>query len=65
VAVDRSALRGEWDRLVDGVLEEATLQRPAGDWSVGGGRRGIHTEHLGHMLSELQFLQRTYPGQQW
>jgi len=32
---------------------------------VGGGREGIHTEHLGHLLSELQFLQRTYPGQQW
>jgi len=65
VAVDRSVLRGEWDRLVDGVLAEATLQRPAGDWSVGGGRRGIHTEHLGHMLSELQYLQRAYPGLQW
>lgn len=65
VAVDRSTLRAEWDRIVDAVLAEATLARPAGDWSVSGGRRGMHTEHLGHMLSELQFLQRAYPGLQW
>ena len=47
------------------ALEEATLGRPAQEWSVVGGREGVHTEHLGHMLSELQFLQRAYPGLEW
>lgn len=65
VAVDRASLRQAWDECVDGVLEEATLSRPQIDWQLDGGRRGIHTEHLGHLLSELQFVQRAYPGQEW
>ena len=65
VAVDRTALRAAWLALIDPVLAEATLARPTDSWSVGGGREGVHTEHLGHLLSELQFLQRAYPGQQW
>ena len=47
------------------VLKQATLDIPAEDWAIGGGREGNHTEHLGYLLAELQFLQRTYPGQQW
>lgn len=65
IAVDRTALRDAWDARVDPVLAEAGLARPADAWAVSGGRDGMHTEHLGHMLSELQFLQRAYPGQQW
>lgn len=65
IAVDRGALRTEWLALVEPVLAEATLARPADGWAVSGGREGTHTEHLGHLLSELQFLQRAYPGQQW
>ena len=65
IAPDRIALRSRWDALVTPVLEEATLKRPPDTWSVDGGRDGIHTEHLGHLLAELQFLQRTYPGLQW
>jgi ring-1,2-phenylacetyl-CoA epoxidase subunit PaaC len=65
IAVDRTALRPAWDREVDTTLAEAGLARPASDWSVTGGRDGVHTEHLGHLLAELQFLQRAYPGLQW
>ena len=65
VAVDRAALQAPWNALIDATLEEATLGRPAQEWSVVGGREGVHTEHLGHMLSELQFLQRAYPGLEW
>jgi ring-1,2-phenylacetyl-CoA epoxidase subunit PaaC len=65
IAVDRRALRPAWDACVDAVLAEAGLARPADAWSVSGGRDGVHTEHLGHMLAELQFLQRAYPGLQW
>jgi len=47
------------------VLEEATLGVPAPAPFVSTGKRGVHTEHLGHLLSEMQFLQRTYPGGRW
>jgi len=65
IAVDRAALEPAWDACVDAVLAAAGLERPADGWAVGGGREGLHTEHLGHLLSELQFLQRAYPGLQW
>jgi len=65
IAVDRSALKADWDSTVHAILKEATLDVPADDWTIGGGRDGLHTEHLGFLLAEMQFLQRTYPGQQW
>ena len=42
-----------------------TLVRPSDGWMQSGGRDGRHTEHLGHLLAEMQFLQRTYPGATW
>tara|TARA_R110002110_G_C13470525_1_gene721011 strand:+ start:130642 stop:131403 length:762 start_codon:yes stop_codon:yes gene_type:complete len=65
VAVDAAALKRNWEQSVRATLGEATLNEPAVDWSVTGGRQGIHTEALGHMLSDLQFVQRAYPGLQW
>lgn len=65
IAVDRASLRPAWDSEVDATLAEGGLNRPASNWSVTGGRDGVHTEHLGHLLAELQFLQRAYPGLQW
>jgi ring-1,2-phenylacetyl-CoA epoxidase subunit PaaC len=54
-----------WNATVAAVLAEATLARPADGWMQSGGRRGRHSEHLGHILSELQFLQRAYPDARW
>ncbi|MEQ8516982.1 MAG: 1,2-phenylacetyl-CoA epoxidase subunit PaaC, partial [Chromatocurvus sp.] len=65
VAVDSKALRPAWERAVRDTLAEATLVMPSGDWSVRGGREGLHTEYLGHLLSDLQFMQRAYPGLEW
>jgi len=69
VGVDPRALRPDWDAAVDAVLAEATLARPADGWMQGtgraGGRQGVHTEHLGYLLAEMQFLQRAYPGARW
>lgn len=65
LAVDQPALRPAWDARVDAVLTEAGLDRPAARRSTVGGRHGRHSEHLGHMLSEMQFLQRAYPDQVW
>ncbi len=65
IAVDRSVLRDSWQNTVAQCLREVQLTQPGDDWQVTGGRKGVHTEHLGHMLSEMQYLQRAYPGQTW
>ena len=62
---DHPALRATWDRLVDPVLAEATLEKPSQTHQRRGGRQGIHTEHLGHMLAEMQSMARSYPGAAW
>jgi len=63
--VDKAALRAAWDARIDAALAEATLARPAAQRPVLGGRAGRHSEHLGHVLSQMQFLQRAYPGATW
>ena len=65
IAVDPATLRPEWERTVAAVLAEATLAAPAGEWMQSGGRGGRHSEHLGHLLATMQFLQRAYPGAVW
>ena len=65
IAVDRAALRAGWEQQVRATLEAAGVTIPEPDWQVEGGRQGVHTEHLGHLLSELQFVQRAYPGLEW
>ncbi len=60
-----SELQSRWSNRVDEVLREATLERPSDVAYHWHGKRGVHTEHLGHMLAEMQHLQRTYPGAQW
>lgn len=65
VAIDPETLREEWQCTVADVFARAKLEVPEGTWMQTGGRSGVHTEHLGFMLAEMQFLQRTYPGAQW
>ncbi|WP_368743018.1 1,2-phenylacetyl-CoA epoxidase subunit PaaC [Enterobacter asburiae] len=65
VAVDPRVLRQPWESEVFAGLNEACLQVPAEVAYRTGGKRGLHTEHLGPMLAEMQYLQRAYPGQQW
>lgn len=62
---DLAKLRPAWRQQVDGVLAEATLKRPEDGWMQDGGKRGRHSEHLGYLLAEMQFLQRAYPGARW
>ena len=50
---------------LDRILEEATLAKPDDDWMDSGGKQGHHSEHLGYILAEMQFLQRAYPGATW
>ncbi len=66
VAPDPTSMRAAWDATVLPALEEATLSAPDDPFAHKGGRNGKrHTEHLGHMLATLQFLQRAYPGATW
>ena len=65
IGVDVAALREDYDRLIRSVLAEATLEPPADQRPILGGRRGHHSEHLGHLLAVMQFLPRTYPDAKW
>lgn len=66
IAPAPETLRPEYEALVNRVLGEATLTPPPGDFAHKGGRDGrMHTEHLGHLLTEMQWLQRAYPGCEW
>jgi len=63
--VDPETLRAGFLSTVQDVLAQATLTRPDEAWMHKGGRSGRHSEHLGHLLSDLQYLQRTFPGATW
>ena len=65
IAADPAALRPPWNATVDAALAEATLTRPPSGWMQAGGRSGRHSEHLGYILAELQFVQRAYPNARW
>ena len=65
IAPDPASLRAPWDETVDAVLAQATLKRPDSSFAHKGGKQGTHTEHLGYILAEMQFLQRAYPGAVW
>ncbi len=62
---DVSILKDDWLKKVSAVFEEAGLPVPEKVFMQSGGKTGVHTEHLGFMLTELQYLQRTYPGAEW
>jgi len=65
IAIDPATLQAQWRKTVCAVMNEATLSLPKSDWMQQGGRVGRHSEHLGHLLSELQSMQRTFPGATW
>ena len=65
IGCDLRALRDRWLDQVSKTLAEARLKLPAECWMQRGGKRGIHSERLGYILAEMQFLQRAYPGAQW
>jgi ring-1,2-phenylacetyl-CoA epoxidase subunit PaaC len=62
---DIASLKDNWMKKVNTVFEEATLPVPEKTFMQSGGKTGTHTEHLGYILTELQYLQRTYPNAEW
>jgi len=65
IAVDPLALQPQWFKTASGIVSEGTLALPDNNWMQQGGRSGRHSEHLGHLLSELQSMPRTFPGATW
>jgi len=65
IAPSLAPIRAEWEKTVNAVLEEATLTIPQNGWKQQGGRTGLHSENLGYILAELQYMQRAYPGNKW
>jgi ring-1,2-phenylacetyl-CoA epoxidase subunit PaaC len=62
---DPASMRSGWNATIDSTLIRATLRRPGDGWMQSGGRAGRHSEHLGYILAEMQYLQRSYPGATW
>jgi ring-1,2-phenylacetyl-CoA epoxidase subunit PaaC len=65
IAPDASILEDSWRKRIEPILREATLNIPNAIWMQSGGRSGRHTEHLGYILADLQFLQRAHPEAVW
>jgi len=62
---DLFRIREQWQKNVAAVLQEATLEMPEEQWMASGGKEGQHTEHLGYMIAEMQYLQRAHPEATW
>ena len=65
IAVDNASLKEDWDTIVNNTLSKAKLTRPEDAYMATGGKKGMHTEYLGFILAEMQFLQRAYPDAKW
>jgi ring-1,2-phenylacetyl-CoA epoxidase subunit PaaC len=65
IGPDMTAVKAAWDGVLDEVLTEATLKRPADGFMMTGGRKGLHSEHMGFILAEMQHVTRSYPGAGW
>lgn len=65
IGVDVTKLKNNYYGYINDILLEATLEIPESKWFQTGGKEGIHTEHLGYLLSDLQYMQRTYPNMEW
>ncbi len=65
IAVDLNTIRPKWEKTVNEVILRATLKIPEGSFMQKGARKGVHTEHLGYILAEMQHLARMHPGAKW
>ena len=63
--IDLAVLHQQWQHRIETILTEATLAIPANNWMQQGGKEGTHSEHLGYLLAEMQYMQRAYPGMDW
>lgn len=65
IGVNNAELKTKWNEIINLTLQEAKLNRPSDGYTASGGKNGIHTEYLGFLLAEMQFMQRSYPNAKW
>jgi ring-1,2-phenylacetyl-CoA epoxidase subunit PaaC len=65
IVPEMKTIHTKWLESIKNVFGEATLEIPANNWEQTGGRIGRHSEHLGHLLAEMQYMQRAYPNMEW
>ncbi|MBN8692148.1 MAG: phenylacetate-CoA oxygenase subunit PaaC [Bacteroidetes bacterium] len=65
IVVNTSLLKEKWEKQITDLLTKATLKKPESSFMQSGGRKGMHTEHLGYLLSEMQTVPRMYPNAKW
>lgn len=65
VAPDMNAIKAQWTKTMDEVLAKSTIKKPENAFMQKGSVKGIHTEHIGYLLAEMQYMQRSYPGARW
>ncbi len=65
IAVDPQAIKTAWIKTVDEILAKAKIKKPLENFMQTGSKLGQHSEHLGHILAEMQYLPRTFPGVKW
>ncbi len=65
IGADLNAVKEKWLKHIIEIANEATVSLPENNWMQEGGKQGTHSEHLGYLLAEMQFMQRAYPGMEW
>lgn len=65
IGVDLNAVKELWEERVMAILKEATLDKPKDGWILKGGKQGKHSEQMGFLLAEMQWMQRAYPCVEW
>jgi len=65
IGVDVTLLKANYFKKVNEILEEATLQIPRIEYFQKGGKQGIHSEHMGYLLAQMQYMQLAYPNMNW
>ncbi|MEN0003993.1 MAG: 1,2-phenylacetyl-CoA epoxidase subunit PaaC [Bacteroidota bacterium] len=65
IGVDLEVLKAKYLAKVSDILAQATLRQPESEWMQAGGKQGRHTESMGYILAEMQYMQRAYPGLEW
>jgi ring-1,2-phenylacetyl-CoA epoxidase subunit PaaC len=65
IAPKLAEIKAAWNLRIEETLIQATLERPSDVRFSWFGKQGVHSEHLGYLLSDMQYLQRTYPGAKW
>jgi len=65
IAINQTEIKSNWDKTVDEVLERAKLIRPKDGYMQTGSLKSMHSEYLGHLIAEMQFLPRAYPDAKW